>query len=210
MSVIDRAGFLAGALGTALVLAYVGLAESGAEPEDSSSVIAAALVENQDSARLAAQLGLLAALLLTVFTSRLHGTLRSAAGPDSWFPTLALVGGVLIVGVLLVEAGLTYAASELESYGSDSQFTRLFIVWSWNSANLYAPGFIALLGGSTLVAFTAKAFPTWLRWTGAVLLTLSVFLVAVLRVPGLATAPGSLWVMLASVTLSILPSTTSS
>jgi hypothetical protein len=75
---------------------------------------------------------------------------------------------------------------------------KLFIIWPWNSANLLAPPFAALLAGSTLVAFSADAFPTWFRWAGTVLLALMLLIAGVLRAPGLATAPGTLWIILAS------------
>lgn len=81
----------------------------------------------------------------------------------------------------------------------------MFGLWGWNSANLYAPGLVALLAGGTMVGFAPSAFPTWLRWTSAVLLALSVVIVAVMRAPGLATAPGMLWIVVASVILTVAP-----
>ena len=54
-----------------------------------------------------------------------------------------LVGGILLIGWLLVEAGFTFAPTEPETYGSDTQVAKLFTLWSWNSANLLAPSFAA-------------------------------------------------------------------
>jgi hypothetical protein len=133
--------------------------------------------------------------------SRLHGALREASSPNSWFPTMALVGGVLLSGVLLTEVGFSFASSELATYGEDMQVTKLFILWPWNSANLLAPPFVALLASSTLVTFATNAFPMWFRWGGAVLLTVMLLIGGVMRAPGLATAPGMLWIVLASVVL---------
>ena len=176
---VDRVGGAAGFGGMALVFVFVAMSEPLADPEDPSSVIAQALVDNKDSARLGAYVALIAAFLLIVFVSRLHGALRDLAGSSSWHPTVALVSGITLVGVVLIESGFTFAASELESYGQDPQVAKLFLLWSWNSASLYAPAFAGLLGGCTLVAFSANAFPTWFRWTSAALLVLLVLLAAV-------------------------------
>ena len=201
MTLIDRAGALAGLVGSALVLVFVSLSEPMADPDDPSSVVAEALVDNRDSARAGAYVALLAAFFLLMFVSRLYAVLRDASGPNSWLPTATLVGGIVLIGMVLIEAGFTFAASELQSYGQDTQVAKVFILWSWNSANLLAPSFCALLAGSTLVAFSANTFPTWFRWTGVALLALMLLMVALLRAPGLATAPGILWIVLASVVL---------
>lgn len=108
---------MAGLVGVVLLENFVSLVDPGTNPDDPSAVIAEALVDNRSDIRLGAYVGVLAAFLLIVFVARLHGALRHAAGPDSWFPTLALVGGILLVAILLVEAGFTYAASELRSFG---------------------------------------------------------------------------------------------
>lgn len=201
MSLTDRAGALAGIAGSVLVFVFVTLAEPAGDPDDPSAVIANAAVDNRDSARVGAYVALLAAFSFVVFVSRLHSALRRATGPESWLPTAALVGGILLIVWLLVEAGFTFAASEPESYGGDTQVAKLFTLWSWNSANLLAPAFSALVGASTFVGFTARTFPPWFRWTGAVLLALILLIVTVLSAPGLATAPGTLWIFLASVVL---------
>jgi hypothetical protein len=193
-------------LGVALLLVFLTLAETDANPDDASSVVAAALIDNRDAARLGAYLGIVAAFLLIVFVARLHGALRNVANPGSWFPGLALVGGAVLVGVILVEVGFTFAATELQSLGEDAPAAKLFVLWSWNSANLAAPGFAALLAGSTLVSFTANAFPPWFRWAGAGLLLLTVIVWAA-GTPGLALAPGIVWVGLASVLLTVSAAT---
>jgi hypothetical protein len=205
MALADRAVALAGIAGAVLILLFVSLTEPSGSPDDPSSALARALVDNRDSARTGAHIGLIAVFFLIMFMSQLYGTLRDASGPTSWFPTLALVGGILLSGVLLTEVGFAFASSELASYGEDTQIAKLFILWPWNSANLLAPPFAALLAGGTLVAFSADAFPTWFRWAGAVLLTLMLLIAGVLRAPGLATAPGTLWIILASGMLASRP-----
>lgn len=205
MTLMDRVAGAAGIVAVPPILAFVSLSEPMAVPDDPSAAIAQALVDNRDSARLGAYLGLLGAFVLIVFVSRLHGALRKAAGPDAWAPTVALIGGTLIVATLVVDAGFSFVASDLESYGQDTQVAKLFILWSWNSATFYAPGFAALLTGASLVAFHTNAFPGWFRWMSAALLSVMVLIATVLRFPGLAIAPGCLWVVITSVLLAVVP-----
>lgn len=154
MGLTDRVGALAGITGSVLVFVFVTLAEPAGDPDDPSALIAKAAVDNRDSARVGAYVALLAAFSFVLFVSRLHSTLRRATGPESWLPTAALVGGILLIVWLLVEAGFTFAASEPESYGGDTQVAKLFTLWSWNSANLLAPAFAAVVGASTFVGFS--------------------------------------------------------
>lgn len=103
-----------------------------------------------------------------------------------------------LAGWLLVEVGFTFAATEPESYGEDRR---------WRSCSRSGHGIQAtcslrhhaLLGGSTFVGFSARIFPPWFRSTGVVFLALMLVIVAVLRAPGLAAAPGTLRITLASV-----------
>lgn len=208
MSWIDRAGGLAG-LGAAVHFLFlpgcvcdlwtVGPAGPELTPETPSAVIAAAFGADAGRARLTAALGLLAVFLLVVFFSRLDGVLRKGARPGSWFPSLTLVGGVLLAVILLVNAGFGFAASELTSYGEETQVVRFFLLWSWNVASLFAPAFALALLGTTLGAFTSVRLPGWYRWASAVLLV--VLLLSSLVGPGLAVLPGTLWMFLTAALL---------
>ncbi len=213
MSLIDRAGGLAG-IGAAIYILFlpgcicnlwVPRAEVDVGPEDSSALVAKTFGDNQESVRVGAYLGLIAVFLLIMFFSRLYGALRDASGPSSWLPIMALAGGILMAGVLLVEIGLGFASSELSSYGEETQVVRFFVLWGWNSANLFAPPFAIALVSTTLVALSAKAFPQWYRWASAALLVLLLLSSAVLRAPGLALAPGMLWMFLTSFVLALRP-----
>jgi hypothetical protein len=213
MSLIDRAGGLAG-LGAAIYILFlpgcicdlwIPPADVDIGPEDSSALMAKAFTANQDSERLGAHFGLIAVFLLIMFFSRLYGALRDASGPSSWVPTMALAGGVLMAGVLLVEIGLDFASSELSSYGEETQVVKFFVLWGWNSANLFAPPFAITLASTTLVSLSAKAFPQWYRWASAALLVLLLLTSGVMRAPGLAIVPGMLWMFLTSFVLTLEP-----
>ena len=205
MKLMDRAAGACGIVGVPLVVAFVSLSTPIANPDDPSSAIAEALVENRDDARLGAYIGFLGAFLLIVFVARLHGALRNATGPGAWAPTVALIGGILLVVTLVVDAGFSYAASELQSYGQETQVATFFVLWSWNSANLYAPGLAALLTGTSLVVLRTNTFPGWYRWISVALLFIMALIVTVLRAPGLATAPGMLWILITSILLAVVP-----
>ena len=205
MKLMDRVAGACGIVGVPLVVVFLSRSTPNANPDDPSSVIAKALVDNRDSARLGAFLGLLGAFLLIVFVSRLHGILRNATGPAAWAPTVALIGGILLVATIVVDAGFSFAASELQSYGQETQVATFFLLWSWSSANLYAPGFAALLTGASLVVFRSNTFPGWYRWISVALLAVIALLVIVFRAAWFVAAPGSLWIVITSILLAVVP-----
>lgn len=209
MRLIDRLAGVAG-IGAAIYLLFlpgcicdlwIPKAEMDIGPESPSAQIAAALAANSESARLGAYFGLIAVFLLIMFVSRLYGALRDVPGASSWLPSMALAGGVLLAAVLLVEIGLGFASSELSSYGNETEVVRFFVLWGWNSASLAAPPFAMILASTTLVTMSAKAFPKWYRLASAALLVLLLVISGVVRAPGLAIAPGVLWMLLTSFVL---------
>lgn len=204
MSIIDRVGALAGFVGVALLVAYVTLVDPTSElnpnPEASSKLVARALAENADSARAGVWCGLAAGFFLIVFFARLHGALRSAVGPDSWLPSVVLIGAAGFVATLLVDAGFSLAASEPSGYDKDTQVAMMILLFGWNSASLFAPCLTAVMAAGTAIAYLSHAFPTWLAWAGVALL-LCVLALSASGAAGLATGPGLLWLLLMSVVL---------
>lgn len=203
MTLIDRIGGVAG-IGAAIYVMFLPgcvcdlwLPETGPgleiAPETPSAQIARAFAANAEASRISAFIGLIAVFLLLVFFSRLHGALRDAAGPSAWLPTTALVGGVLMAGVMMFEIGLAFAASELADYGDETQVLRFFPLWGWNAAALMSPPFALALFGTTFVTWSTQVFPNWYRWASTVLFVLLLLIAGVVRAPGLAIAPGMLW-----------------
>lgn len=212
MTLIDRIGGVAG-IGVAVYVMFLPgcvcdlwLGESRSaidiEPETPSAELARAFAANTEAARTHAYIGLMAVFLLLVFFSRLHGALREAAGPSSWLPTAALAGGVLMAGVLTFDVGLSFAGSELTDYGNETQVLRFFPLWGWNSATLWSPPFALALFGTTFVAWSTEAFPQWYRRMSTALFVL-LLLIAGVGLPGLAIAPGMLWMFATGLLLTV-------
>lgn len=212
MTLIDRIGGAAG-IGAAIYVLFLPgcvcdlwLDETSAAydvtPETPSAEIARAFAANTESARTHAYIGLIAVFLLLVFFSRLHGALRDAAGPSSWLPTAALAGGVLLAGVITFHVGLDFAGSELTDYGNETEVLRFFPLWGWYSATLWSPPFALALFGTTFVAWSTEAFPQWYRWMSTVLFIL-LLLIAGVGLPGLAIAPGMLWMFATALLLTV-------
>ena len=213
MSLIDRIGGAAG-IGAALYLMFLPgcvcdlwLQETGPgieiAPETPTADIARAFAANAEATRTSAYIGLIAMFLLLVFFSRLHAALRDAAGPRAWVPTTSLLGGVLLAGVMTFNIGLDFAASELADYGDETQALRFFPLWGWNAAALMSPLFALALFGTTSVAWSTQAFPQWYRWVSTVLLVLLLLIAGIARLPGLAIAPGMLWMFTTAVLLTV-------
>jgi hypothetical protein len=112
---------------------------------------------------------MLSVFFFLVFLSCLHRWLRDVEGEGGWFATLALVGGVLMAGMLLVEVMLAIASTVLASYGDDPVIARTILVFEWQAiAVVFIPA-AAFIGGTGLVGYTTGALPRWLAISGLVI-----------------------------------------
>ena len=137
-------------------------AAADVNPDDSAIVVATAVLAIRDSAQFAASLGLLGAVLFGIFVARLYGALRLHTVSRSWVPVMSLIGGILVINAVVTEIGLAYAVSEF-TFGDEGQLARFFVLWSWNSASIYAPGFALMMVGGTAVEPSGRLFPDWFR-----------------------------------------------
>lgn len=200
---MDRVAALSGLAAPIAILAGVSLAEVGANPTQPSPVIAEALALNHKQIRLGAQLTLLGAFLMLWFVSYLYSRLRRAETTMGWPSALVLGGGIVAAALILVEGGFYYAGSELADYGDDTQVAKIILLWGWNSASLLAPAFGAVLFGSAWAGFRHAGLPRWLTWFTGIMFVILVVIGVVLQTPGLGALAGSLWFMVASVTLAL-------
>ncbi len=189
-------------LGFAVILVDTADQASNPNPTETAELLAEALVLNREEGRIGAYLLLPAALLALLFVGRLTGYLLHRDTESEWMALTVLAGGTVFAGVVLVDAGFAFAASELGTYGSDSAVAKTLFLWGWNSAFLYAAPLTAMAAGTTLTAFVHTLFPAWTRRVSFALVVLMLlgFLVGV---PGMATGVGLLWLSLTSILLTL-------
>ena len=207
MPLVDRLAALSGLAGAVVIMAAVTLADPAStgldpDPSDPSSLIARALVVNLEQARIGAQLLLLGSFFLLWFWSYLYSHLRKAEETSGWAAGLVLGGGFVLVALLLIDSGFTYAASEIKDYAGDTQVAKMVHLWGWNADSLLAPGFAAILFGSAVAGFRHRAIQRWLAWLSVAMLV-TLIGIAVLIGPGLAAGVGFLWTVIASLTLAV-------
>jgi hypothetical protein len=137
------------------------------------------------------------------FVSYLYSHLRQAEGTSEWASALVLGGGLVVIGFLMIESGFYYAGSEIEDYAGDTEVAKMIHLWGWNSASLVAPGFAAILFGSAVAGFRHGAIHRWLAWFSVLMLVMLLLIAVVLGAPGLGAGVGSLWTVVASLTLAL-------
>ena len=202
----DRLGAVSGALAVVLTIVAVLLidpydAATDPNPTQPSAVLAQASLANRDEARPGSYLGLAGAFLLLWFLGYLHRHLRRAEGPDGWLASVAYAGGLVTVGMLLLQVSFSLAESELTNYGEDTQVAKTFFVYGWNFAAVLAPPLGALAAATTVLGFRFAALPRWFCWVS--LLFVAGMLGMAPVGPGLAAIVGLAWVALVSLALFI-------
>ncbi len=206
-SLLDRLGALSGLVAGALIASGAILgdpydAATDPDPTDPAAALAEALIANREQARLAAYLALAGVFFLLWFVARLGVHLRTTGSSGEWFALVAYGGGFVTGGVLLVNIGFGFAASELSSYGANTQVAKVLFLWGWNSAALLAAPLGALVLATSLATFRHGVFPTWFRWF-SVLIIAVLLLLTISGTVGLAAVAGIMWIMVTSVALSI-------
>lgn len=167
------------------------------DPTNTSETIAAALIDSRSNLVTGNYIMLLTALALIVFT----GYLRHIEVPeegDEWPLTVAMGGGLVAAGVLVVVALIGISQGQLEDYGSDPVVARTLLTLGWNGMWMIAPGLTALVGAMTLVTFNYGTLPRTIGFIGTIA-------TIALLTPwwGLGIIGALIWISAASVTLGI-------
>jgi hypothetical protein len=156
-----------------VVLLVVGFIPVGGETpdlDDPASKITSFYADHQGKEIAAVILVALAAVFLALFAVALRDYLRGGdAGSDFW-PTVALVGGVVAVTGLLVAAGTHLALID----GGDKHISpdAMVALNALDSDNFFAfapPLGIMLLGAAGATLRDGAALPKWLAWVALVL-----------------------------------------
>lgn len=182
------------------LLSFVGSALLGAgdvEPADPAADIAARFVDQRGSVSLGIFLTLVSLFFLLVFVAYLHRWLRMVEGEDGWYATLALAGGVLLVGALLLGVLVAVSTTVLEDYGADPVIARTLLVLGWQGVALAFVPASAFVGSVSLVGVRSGALPRWLCTSGLVL-ACGLLVIPVAFIPFLFS---TLWTGLVAVTL---------
>ncbi len=167
------------------------------EPIDAADKIAQALSDNRTNLVTGNYILLLASFVLVVFS----GYLRHIEVPeegDEWPLTVALGGGLMTAGMLVVVALIGIAQGQLESYGGDAVVARTLLTLGWNGMWMIAPGLTALIGGTTLITFNYETLPRAIGFIGTIVAIL-------LLTPwwGIGIVGALIWVGATSITLGI-------
>jgi Domain of unknown function (DUF4386) len=138
-------------------------------PEDTAAAIAKQLLADRGRVSAGVLLTMLSLFFFLVFLSCLHRWLRDVEGEEGWFATLALVGGALMAGMLLVVVMLAIASTVLAGYGPDPVVARTILVLEWQAIPIAFIPAAAFIGGTGLVGYTTGALPRWLAISGLVI-----------------------------------------
>lgn len=166
-------------------------------PADPAADIAEAFVDARGRLTLGLLLTLLSLFFLLVFVAYLHRWLREQEGDRGWLSTLALGGGLLAVGGLLVALMVPFAGTVLEDYGDDEVIARTLLVLGRQAAVITLVPLSALLGATSLVAARSGGLAKWITSSGMVL-AVGLLLVPVSLIAYLFS---TLWIGLVAVTL---------
>ena len=201
---VNRLPALTGAVGVLLNVVAASLADpyrSGLDPDptDASPLIARALAEIRDEARIGLLLSSIGAFLLIWFVAYLRGHLQGHEGEGGWLSGAAFGGGLVAIALLLVANSMTLAATEITDYSGETVIARVFLTHGWNYFYVVSPPLMALVAASSIVALRFRALPRWLGILGLVMLVLP-FVVGA----GLGAMLGLLWILLASIVLAVV------
>lgn len=165
-----RFGRLAAFFGLAYaLLGFVGwslLPVGGVEPNDPAAEIARELTDQRGRISAGILLTLFSLFFFIVFLSWLYRWLRDAEGEGGWIATVALVGGILLVAMLLVVTALSIAASVLDDYGADPVIARTLLVLQWQAVAVAFIPSAAFVGGTAFVGYVTGVLPRWLNYSG--------------------------------------------
>src|SRR3954454_8795442 len=177
-----------------LFVAFVVVEGETPNIDDSAQKITSFYHDDQGKHIAAVILVVLSTVFLTVFTVSLREFLRVPGGSDFW-PTVALVGGVVAVAGLLIAAGIHFALLD----AGDEQISPDAIVAlnALDADDFFAfatPLGIMLLGAGCATLRGGAALPRWMAWAAIVL-----FVVFFTPVGFVAFGLSGIWIIIASV-----------
>jgi hypothetical protein len=166
----SRVGALSGV--AYAILAFVGsslLPIGEVDPTQTAEVIAEQVAEARGRVSGGILLTLMSLFFLLVFVAWLYSWLRHVEGRAGWLPTLALMGGALMVAMSSVVVLLSIAGTVLEDYGADPQIARTLLVLQWQSLAVMFIPTAAFVGATGAVIYRSEVLPRWLAYGGMII-----------------------------------------
>jgi hypothetical protein len=124
----------------------------------------------------------LAGFALLWFLGGLRSVLRRTEGDPGTLSTTAMMGGLVLVGLLFVfnavQVAVPWALEESDNFRLDPDLTRLLEGFSYLLAIQGALVGAVFVGAASKLFRKAEVYPTWLAWGGLVIAALN-FLLAV-------------------------------
>jgi hypothetical protein len=178
-----------------LVIGFIPVGGNTPELDDSASKITSFYADHQGKEIAAVILVALAALFLALFAVALRDYLRQGDPESDFWPTVALVGGVIATTGLLVAAGTHIALVD----GGDKNIdpAAMVAINAIDNDNFFAfsiPIGIMLLGAGCATLRNGAALPKWLAWVAIVL-----FVVFFTPAGFAAFGLSGIWIIIASV-----------
>lgn len=198
----NRFGPLSGVLFVATTFAGLLLGSYGPislGPESSAGAIADLLTSIRARVSFGVSLALVGTFFFLWFLSYLRERVEVLDGGKNRFSNLVFGAGLVITALVLVYTSVGLAGSVPLSYGTDTQVAKTFFVYSWDFAEVLAPGVIAMISGVTAASLGSKVSPRWFRWFGLAFTIISFVLFPF--VPGFTSVLFLIWVLVVSIML---------
>jgi hypothetical protein len=181
------------------VFAIAGFAISGEPPDAKESVptVVDFYLDNDASVMLGAAISVVGAGCLVFFSAQLHKVLRDAEGREGLLSLVAFAGGLIVAIAIAVDRTMLFAvaatADDIDPLGVQA-LNALY----GNDFLPFALGMQVLLLAAGISVIRSAALPRWLGWIAVALGAVAVSPVGFATVVG-----GGLWILTASVVLSV-------
>jgi hypothetical protein len=161
----QRIGGIAGLVFVVLFLGNL-FTPSTPDGDDATSTFASTIADDRTGHILSIYLEGLGMVFFLAFLASLYGLLRRAE-PEGGPSLLALLGGLVLSGIVLVSSGVYYALVEASDEGREPAALRaLFELDNF----IFLPAgfaFVALYAGIGLSSLSTRSLPAWLGWSAA-------------------------------------------
>ena len=154
-----------------------------------------------------AYLEILALLSFVVFAAVLAAAIRRHEAAQPWLSNIALGAGLITVSVKLASLPAAFALAYRAHEGFDPQLAAALVDTNSFSFVLTWPLMALMIAAVSIASLRFRALPVWLGWAGAAatLALLAAVPLAFRQGAIVAFAASTLWMLMASVTMVVVP-----